>query len=272
MLNNFYRLIQGDCLKVLPTLEDESVDLVLTDPPYGISYTNPNRTKKFKLIEMDNNLDWLDDFIKGCSKILKNNSHFYCFSSNKHLLKFLMTYEKYFKQENILAIKQRHSSGIYNPYSFRYSWDAVIFGGKGRRKLNEIKLHKTLRFGRDKRERHEFKVYYNDFIDYYYSNEFNLNLTHPTQKDEELIKFFILLSSNENDTILDPFLGSGTTMKVAQDLGRSCIGIEINPEYCKIIKKRCFNRRFINREVENRFEVFGEPDKTEVKNMGVDLF
>jgi DNA modification methylase len=61
---------------------------------------------------------------------------------------------------------------------------------------------------------------------------------HPTQKPEKLIEPFIKYWTNEGDIILDPFLGSGTTMKVARDLNRNCIGIEIDEKYIEMTKKR----------------------------------
>ena len=61
---------------------------------------------------------------------------------------------------------------------------------------------------------------------------------HPTEKPEELIKKFVLVSTNKRDLVLDPFLGSGTTMKACLELNRNCIGIEIEPEYIQIAKKR----------------------------------
>ena len=64
------------------------------------------------------------------------------------------------------------------------------------------------------------------------------NTSHPTQKPEKLIAKLILASSNENDFILDPFLGSGTTSVVAKKLGRNYSGIEQNPSYCAWAEKR----------------------------------
>jgi len=83
---------------------------------------------------------------------------------------------------------------------------------------------------------------------------FSERTAHPTQKPEKVIGQLVKAFSFKGDVVLDPFLGSGTTMKVCQDLGRSCIGIEINPEYCEIIKKRCFGRTFLDRQVEYKFE------------------
>ena len=72
----------------------------------------------------------------------------------------------------------------------------------------------------------------------------------PVKLYKQLLRYF-----PDKQVILDPFIGSGTTMEACQDLGRSCIGIEINPKYCEIIKKRCFGKQFLDREVEYKFEV-----------------
>src|SRR5207253_4743567 len=62
--------------------------------------------------------------------------------------------------------------------------------------------------------------------------------SHPTQKSEKLIAKLILASTNTNDFILDPFLGSGTTSVVAKKLGRKCLGIEVDEEYCLLAARR----------------------------------
>lgn len=68
-------------------------------------------------------------------------------------------------------------------------------------------------------------------------------LGHPTQKPENLMNMIIKMSTKQGDTILDPFAGSGTTLTEAQELNRNCLGIEISPEYCKLIKRRLKERR-----------------------------
>jgi len=61
---------------------------------------------------------------------------------------------------------------------------------------------------------------------------------HPTQKPEKLMRDFVALFSDPGETILDPFMGSGTTLRAAMDLGRKAIGIEIEERYCEIAVKR----------------------------------
>ena len=64
------------------------------------------------------------------------------------------------------------------------------------------------------------------------------NTAHPTQKPEKLLAKLILASSNEGDTVFDPFLGSGSTAIAAEKTGRVCYGMELDPIYCDVIRKR----------------------------------
>ena len=75
-----------------------------------------------------------------------------------------------------------------------------------------------------------------EFSHMHYCNKNREN--HPTQKPEGLYERMILASSNEGDTVLDPFSGSGTALRVCQNLNRNCIGIELNPEYVEMTKER----------------------------------
>jgi site-specific DNA-methyltransferase (adenine-specific) len=67
----------------------------------------------------------------------------------------------------------------------------------------------------------------------------NREFSHPAQKPLEIMKWCIVLAPNEPKLILDPFMGSGTTLRAAKDLNRRCIGIEIEEKYCEIAAKRC---------------------------------
>lgn len=78
-------------------------------------------------------------------------------------------------------------------------------------------------------------------------------LNYPTQKPQKIIELFIKYWSNEGDIILDPFAGTGTTLKVAKELKRSCIGIEINPEYVEMCKKRIFEQTTSSIQKLNQF-------------------
>ncbi len=219
---SFYKLIQGDCLKILPTFESQSVDMVVTDPPYGINkdgiINDDLPLKKYRL--------WMKQIIAEIERITKNA--YFIFHSETMLFNLVDLYEdcRLFASCNNFAIMGR---GI------PYAWSPVVFKIKN----NESWLGK----GRN----------------WFICNTANLKTTpkkigHPTPKPLDVIKYIISLFDSE--TVLDPFVGSGTTMKACQDLQRNCIGIEINPDYCEIVKRRCFGRQFLDREVEYKFEVF----------------
>ena len=82
----------------------------------------------------------------------------------------------------------------------------------------------------------------------------NFHMLHPTMKDVKVIKRLILASSKQGDTILDPFLGSGTTMLASLELGRSCIGMELEPKYIQIAKQRLNWGNSLNPEIEWEFK------------------
>jgi len=92
--------------------------------------------------------------------------------------------------------------------------------------------------------------------DVWEENFYDLNgYNHPTKKPLDSIKRIVRVATNEGDLVLDPFLGSGTTMEACQHLKRNCVGIEINPKYIKVAKSRCFGRQFLDRQVGYSFEV-----------------
>ena len=75
------RIYCENCLEGMKRIDDESIDMILTDPPYGINLTPQRMTSKFKNIKIkqDDNLEWLDEFVDICHKILKNDGVIYCF-------------------------------------------------------------------------------------------------------------------------------------------------------------------------------------------------
>ena len=79
---------------------------------------------------------------------------------------------------------------------------------------------------------------------------------HVCPKPLNLMEKVVKRLSNERDMILDPFIGSGTTMEACQNLQRQCIGIDVDPYYCELVKERCFHKTFLDRKAEYSFEVY----------------
>lgn len=238
---NFYYLIQGDCLKVLPTLKDKSIDLVVTDPPYFMKLDSfkisnfKRKGEKYKTFRRSlSDMSILEHFFASLfselERVIKKTGVFYIFCDGQTYPLFWYYLFPFTKSVRpIVWDKKRSIIG----YSWRHQHELIIFAEM---------LHAP-----------KIKTGDGDII-----RELAVPLDarlHPAEKPEKLIKKLIMKSSKWGDVILDPFLGSGTTMKVCQDLGRSCIGIEINPEYCEVIKKRCFGKEFSDREVEYKFEI-----------------
>lgn len=205
---------QGDCLELMKEIPDKSIDLILTDPPYGMNFQSNFRKEKYKKINNDENLLWIDDFLKESYRVLKDNTCIYIFCSWHNVDIFKKNIEKYFKIKNIIIwVKNNTSMGdLKGSYAPKY--EMIIFAHKGRRLMNGFR--------------------YPDVIEAKRTN----NKLHPTQKPIELLEKFIMASSNENDIVLDPFTGSGSTGVACQNTNRNFIGFELDEKYFEIAKER----------------------------------
>ena len=209
------KIIQGDCLEVMKTFPDKSFDLVLTDPPYGMSYQSSWRIEKYDKIEDDDNLDWFPNFIKETYRILRDNAHCYIFC-NDYAISYFRNWMKeagFEVKRALVWVKNNHTSGdLEGDYGNKTEF--VVWGHKGRRTLNGNRDTNVLHAKREQ-------------TDY-----------HPTQKPIDLMAKFIHKSSIENETVFDPYAGSATTLLAAKQLGRKYIGVEISEKYCKIAEQR----------------------------------
>ena len=91
---NPIELRHGDCLELMKNIPDGSVDLVLTDPPYGMAFKSNYRKEKYNEIQNDKSLEWLERYISECCRVLKNNSAIYCFCSWHNVDVFKQAIEK----------------------------------------------------------------------------------------------------------------------------------------------------------------------------------
>lgn len=209
------QIICGDCLEVMKEIPDKSVDLVVTDPPYGMNYQSSWRTNKHEKILLDNSIEWFEVFAKEVFRILKDNTHIYIFC-NDYAISYFRTWlnEAGFNNKRVLVwVKNNHTAGdLYGDYANKTEF--ILYSQKGRRLLNGNRDTNVLNFARVNTDKH------------------------PTAKPEKLCSYLIEKSSQENDIILDPFLGSGTTAVACLELNRHFIGIELSSEYCEIAKKR----------------------------------
>lgn len=188
----------GDCLEILPLLD--KVDLVLTDPPYGIDY---DRNKKHKGIVIDN-------------KVIGDNKPF----NPEILLKY---------NRLILWGANCYSSKLSDSPTW-IVWEKSLIDTSKSGQSSDFEMAWSNCIGRS-------RIFRYLWAGCYRQGENNQYL-HPTQKPEALMKFCISLDKSNPQTILDPFLGSGTTAVAAKQLGRKFIGIEISEKYCEIARQR----------------------------------
>lgn len=199
-------IIQGDCLEVMKNMADGGgVDCVITDPPYGIN----------------NNCDYTR-FSGGSSEsksyyrgITNDNKPFDPRPFLKYKKVIIWGYQ-YFSQKlpigTILVWKKKRDSQLGSVLSdCELAWQK---GGKGVFLFNHV---------------------WNGFDR---QTETGIKRVHPTQKPVALMEWCVKRISKEGDTVFDPFMGSGATGIACQRLGRNFIGIEIDPEYCEIARRR----------------------------------
>jgi site-specific DNA-methyltransferase (adenine-specific) len=215
-LNKIYN---EDCLEGMKRIPNNTIDLVVTDPPYLMNYRSNRRVKseKFDYIQNDKNSnDLISDYINECNRIMKDNTAIYVFCSWHNIDFFKVEFEKHFTLKNILIWnKNNHGTGdLKGSYAPKY--EMILFGHKGRTLLREKRVP--------------------DVIDCNKISSSKLN--HPTEKPIELLELFINNSSDRNSLVFDGFAGSGTTAIACVNTNRNFIGFELDENYHKIACER----------------------------------
>jgi len=195
-------IIQGDCLEVMQTFPDKSVDLVITDPPYGV-----------RIAEWDK--EFSNDWVWQASRVLKEDATLISFCGTKQFPYLAIELDKYFNERNYLVWYSPNKS-FYSPRHLLIKTEQAIISRRGYPIFNNS---------------------YN-YLDLFIENSESDKWGHPSQKPTELIRKLIHVFSSDGDLILDPFLGSGTTAVAAKRLHRHWIGIELSEKYCELARKR----------------------------------
>lgn len=244
------RVIWQDSLKAIDFMPDKCVDLMIVDPPYNL--TKNFGSSVFREMKNDEYATWLDKWIKKTCRILKDDASVYICSDWKTSIHIPLVAGKYFVLQNRISWEREKGRGAKN--NWKNCLEDIWFFTKSKDykfNLNNVKILRPVlapyrndnNQPKDWFEKNEQKfrlthpsnIWTDISVPFWSMSE---NTVHPTQKPEKLIAKLILASSNENDVVFDPFLGSGTTAVVAKKLNRHFIGIEREKEYVALAIKR----------------------------------
>lgn len=210
-------LYHADCREVLATTAPETIDLIATDPPYGVSYVTSRRSRSDKLrspIANDSDLSVVAEAWPMAFATLRHNRHWYAFASPR----MIPEAEKVFGKGKHLLAWDKGDRGTVGDLEcgFGEAWEAIFYGMKGRRPINGPRPRTVIR----------------------YDWSSTMDPVHPTVKPVPLLERLICMSSEWGETILDPFAGSGTTLAAAWLNGRKAIGCETEERYAAEAAKR----------------------------------
>ena len=218
------KLYCDDCLNIMKQIENESIDLIVTDPPYLIKYkTNRRKNKNHDFcseILNDDNEQLIIDYIRECYRILKNNTAMYMFCNCDKVDFFKQELENAgFKIKNmIIWVKNNWTAGDLKA-QFGKQYEIIFLVNKGRKCFNGKRITDIWMFDKISGKKQ----------------------LHQNQKPVDLLKQCILKHSDENDIIFDGFMGSGSTGVACIKTGRKFIGVELDKKYFEIAKERIEN-------------------------------
>jgi len=263
---NTIELYQGDSLNVLKTIKDNSIDLIVTSPPYS-----DQRKSTYGGIHPDKYVEWFLPISDELLRVLKPTGSFVLNIKEKvvngerhtYVIELILALRKqgWLWTEEYMWHKKNSFPGKW-PNRLRDAWERLLHFNKDK-KFNmyqdEVKIpigdwstKRLVNLSETDKTRDESKVGsgFGKKIENWVGKEMVLpdnvmymatessNKNHSAAYPEGLPEWFIKLFTQEGDTVLDPFLGSGTTCKVALELGRNSIGIELNEEYYKQTEER----------------------------------
>lgn len=223
------KLIKKDCIEKMERLieEENTFDLIITDPPYGINYkTNYRKDKNHDFcstIENDEDTEISRKALPLLYKLLKDGGAMYLFTQDSVLAETLnLVEESGFKLKNILVWDKGNWSAGDLKGTYGKRTEFIIYAVKGRHILNPI--------GNTKRHNNILK----------FSRVVGKKQVHQNQKPVDLLEFLIKKSSDEGDWVFDPFMGSGSTGVAASNIDRNFYGIELDEKYFDIAKDRIY--------------------------------
>lgn len=236
----------GDCIELMRELPDNKVDLVFADPPFNVGkdygcYTNDNRPDYF---------DWCKEWIFECFRVLKPTGSFYHMNLVRNLSRLLPMMDEHGELRNLIPWRNVCSWGSkrsfyskYQPIMFYTKTNDYTFNTYAQREPLTKRWGKTS--GKIQGQMGDMwmdipfvwagSIHHPEAILKPGTN----SKLHPAQMPVKLVERAILFSTDEYDTVLDPFLGIGTSLEAGRRTNRNVIGFEINPQWEEHYPDRC---------------------------------
>ena len=220
-------LRKGDCLDIMKDIPNDSVDLVVTDPPYKVTARGNSGNSGGMLHKKEvksgkvftHNTIEIDEWLPELYRVLKDKSHCYIMTNNKNITHYLNVIKnsKFHFIKNLIWVKDNKIMGQTYMSQFEY---VIMVRKGGHKRINDCGVSDVAIFKNKKLK-----------------DEHNKNL-HDTEKPVNLCEMLINNSSNNNDAVLDPFMGIGGAGVACVNTNRNFIGIELDGKYFEIAKKR----------------------------------
>ncbi|MBZ0179560.1 MAG: site-specific DNA-methyltransferase [Melioribacteraceae bacterium] len=244
------KIINNDLFEILDFLPDDFIDLLIIDPPYNL-YKSFNKTT-FKKTSNENYGIWIESFLHKLKRCMREDASIYFCGDwiSSQIIPSVL--EKYFILKNRITWEREKGRGAkrnwkncsediwfaVNSESYKFNPDSVKlkrkvlapyrdYNGQPKDWIEESDGSFRLTFPSN--------LWTDISVPFWSMPE---NTEHPTQKPEKLIAKLILASTDENDLVFDPFLGSGTTAVVAKKLNRKFSGVELDKHYALLAQKR----------------------------------
>jgi len=250
---------QGDSLELLKKIPDKSIDLVFADPPYNLQLRDTLYRPDQTTVEAVTN-DWdkfdtyqaYDEFclvwLKECKRVLKDGGALWVIGSYHNILRLGTSIQNLgFWILNDIIWHKTNPMPNFRGTRFTNAHETLLWCTTSRKAKYTFNYQNLKELNEGKQMRSDWHIPICSGKERL--REDNNQRSHPTQKPEALLYRIMVSSTNKDDTILDPFLGSGTTAVMAKKLQRNFIGFEQDPDYIKLAKKRLKNTQSLSDEI-----------------------
>jgi DNA modification methylase len=228
-------IVQGDCIEVMSGWPPDHVDLVIADPPYNLGKEYGNGSdSRFR----DEYLRFTKEWLSQAIRVLKPTGSICVFMGFRFISRLFLLLDEDFRLRFNGWITWFYTQGMGRTRGFSPRHDDILYFTKSDRftfNLDSVRVpQKYYRSRNNMRGANPGDVWEFSHVHYCHENR----TSHPTQKPEGLIERIVLAASRPTDLVVDPFAGSGTTLRVCQQLDRRSIGIELSDDYVSLIRTR----------------------------------